>query len=76
MGEIADDHYVQLSWEEGTGIGQYTTADMVGPMDNPNFGGINAWILRHTTVSSYSPFSRMIKPDTPPGSADQLELPF
>lgn len=45
MGEIADDHYVALSWSEGVLDGP--------PCDDPNYGGIDAWIARRARVSAY-----------------------
>lgn len=46
--EIADDHYVALSWSHGVGVG----ADCGNgpPCDNPNYGGIDSWIWRKSRV--------------------------
>jgi hypothetical protein len=44
MGEIYDDHYVELSWSEGVGIGG--DCGFAPPTDHPAYGGINSWIVR------------------------------
>lgn len=49
MGEIADDHMVGLYWEEGTGIGGYSDEYGMGPIDDPAFGGMNAFLARRTS---------------------------
>lgn len=42
MGEIADDHYVALSWSEGVGVGG--DCGNAPPCDHPAYGGIDSWI--------------------------------
>lgn len=48
--EHADDHYVALSWSEGTGVGASIGSDdgypAGPPCDHPAFGGMDAWIRR------------------------------
>jgi len=51
MGEIADDHMVDISWSDGTGIGERD--GRFGPMDHPSFGGIDAYIRRNAHVPNY-----------------------
>ncbi len=48
MGEIADDHYEAMFWEEGTGVGEHTSEYGIGPIDHPAFGGMNAYLARRT----------------------------
>lgn len=43
MGEIADDHMVEIYWNEGTGAG--ARFDIPG-VDAPEFGGMNAFMQR------------------------------
>lgn len=49
MGEIADEHYTEMFWEEGTGVGEYTSEYGIGPIDHPAYGGMNAYIARRTS---------------------------
>lgn len=44
MGEIADDHFVQLFWSEGTGVGG--DGGSGPPIDHPAYGGMDAFISR------------------------------
>lgn len=56
MGEIADDHFVSLSWSHGTGVGgNVGTNDGYPagpPCDHPAFGGMDAFIARRTQRSA------------------------
>lgn len=47
MGEIADDHFVELYWSEGTGIGG--DGGFGPPCDAPEYGGMNAWMARRVS---------------------------
>jgi hypothetical protein len=44
MGEIYDDHYTQVWWEHGTGIGG--DCGDGPPCEHPAYGGMDAWIFR------------------------------
>lgn len=46
MGEIADDHYTELYWSGGVGVGG--DCGVAPPCDHPTYGGMNAYIQRHT----------------------------
>ena len=46
--EIADDHYVELSWSEGVGVGG--DCGMAPPCDHPAYGGMDAFIARAVRV--------------------------
>ena len=48
MGEIADDHFVEIYWNEGTGIG--ADGGFGPPCDRPEYGGMNAYIARQIRV--------------------------
>ena len=44
MGEIADDHFVQLYWSEGVGFGG--DCGNAPPCEHPAYGGMDAYIAR------------------------------
>lgn len=46
MGEIADDHFIALFWSDGTGVGG--DGGLAPPVDHPAYGGMDAYIRRHT----------------------------
>ena len=46
MGEMADDHYVALSWSHGVGIGG--DGGCAPPCDHPAYGGLDLYIQNHT----------------------------
>lgn len=51
MGDIADDHFVQLFWSEGTGIGG--DCGSAPPCEHPAYGGMDAFIWRATQPRPY-----------------------
>ena len=44
MGEIADDHFVELFWSEGVGVGG--DCGNGPPCEHPAYGGMNSYIAR------------------------------
>lgn len=44
--EIAGDHFVELFWSEGTGVGG--DCGFGPPIDHPAYGGMDAYIRSHT----------------------------
>lgn len=56
MGELADDHFVELFWTEGTGIGGDVYSGP--PADHPAYGGMDAYIQRHASM----PWSALAQP--------------
>ena len=50
MGEIADDHFVELYWSEGTGIGGDCGNNR--PCDHPSYGGMDSYIARRIQTPS------------------------
>ncbi len=50
MGEIADDHFVELFWSEGTGVG--ADGGDGPPTDHPAYGGMDAYIRRRTACAA------------------------